>query len=188
MRVEKTRLTSSADIDATRRACQARLRQDMPLFSTGAGVWEGTYRYLDENGQIIDQHRSRLIGRFPDEGAFPYIQTNIYMWEDGHTERRNFPVTYQGGGRLIYENDLISGYFMEVAEDDDHRTILGHWRRHDLDRISFYEMIQRSPCGRYRTRTWQWLRDGGGVYRRTIIDEQKVSEDWREYSDDLAGL
>lgn len=42
--------------------------------------------------------------------------------------------------------------------------------------------------GTYRTRVWQWIKDDGGIFRRTIIDERRVSENWRDYADDLEGL
>ncbi len=38
-------------------------------------------------------------------------------------------------------------------------------------------MIQLSDCGRYRARVWQWFKDGR-LDRRTLIDEEKVSDDW----------
>ena len=41
-----------------------------------------------------------------------------------------------------------------------------------------YEMIQISDCGDYRSRTWHWFRDGRCI-QRTLIDEQKVTSDWR---------
>jgi hypothetical protein len=39
-------------------------------------------------------------------------------------------------------------------------------------------MIQMSDCGKKRSRTWQWLRDGE-VEARTAIDEKLVTRDWR---------
>ena len=38
-------------------------------------------------------------------------------------------------------------------------------------------MIRLSDCGHYRSRVWQWFR-GGRLARRTLIDEQKRTDDW----------
>jgi len=34
-------------------------------------------------------------------------------------------------------------------------------------------MIHNSDCGKFRSRVWQWIRDGK-TQMRTLIDEQKV--------------
>lgn len=164
-------------IDEQRVAKQNRIREYMPLFVKGQGVWEGVYRHLDPEGKIVDQHKSKLITHFATAGKYAYHQCNIYTWDSGKKEQREFWVDWRDD-TLIYDNDLIKGYFRHVTEDHAGLTLLGHWRRHGLNGVYFYEMIQRSPCGNFRTRTWQWIKDEGGVFRRTLIDERKVSEDW----------
>jgi hypothetical protein len=52
--------------------------------------------------------------------------------------------------------------------------------RRDEPGLYLYEMIQLSDCRRYRSRVWQWFRDGR-LLRRTLIDEVKVSDDWSAY-------
>lgn len=126
------------------------LRNAMPGFARHEGVWEGTYRHYDGEGRQVDEHRSRLVCRIPDGGDFDYLQTNHYAWADGRTE---------------------------VPLDEHRRTMLLHWLRKGEPDLYLCEMIQISDCGRHRTRVWQWLRDGRCVMR-TLIDEQKVADDW----------
>lgn len=152
------------------------LRQAMPHFSRHEGVWEGIYRHYDADGRLADQHRSRLVCRIPDGGPHDYLQTNHYTWDDGRTERREFPGQYRAG-RLWFDNELISGWAAEDPLDEHHRTMLLHWLRKGDPGLYLYEMIQLSDCGRFRTRVWQWIRDGRCAMR-TLIDESKVSDRW----------
>ncbi len=133
------------------------------VFPTIEGVWEGTYRHLDDKGALIDEHKSRLILRFSQDGPTPLLHTNIYTWEDGRKVRRHFPVNFDNG-RLLYDNELIKGYFERVSEDDHNQTVLGYWRNKARDGIYCYEMIQRSGDGTYRTRVWQWIKDDGAFF------------------------
>jgi hypothetical protein len=153
------------------------LKQAMPLLAAQEGVWEGWYRYFDANGEKIDEHRSRLVCRFPDSGPVPYHQTNHYAWPDGRTEVRDFPAAFRDG-RLWFDNDLIYGWAAEEPLDAHHRTLLLHWVRKGEPGTYLYEMIQVSDCGRYRTRVWQWIH-AGKTRMRTLIDEERVSESWQ---------
>ncbi len=152
------------------------LKRKMPLLARHEGVWDGWYRHVDPRGNRIDEHRSRLVCRFPTSGPFPYHQTNHYTWEDGRTEQREFSGEWRDG-RLRFSSELITGWAAEVTEDSDGRTILLHWMRTAQPDLYLYEMIQLSDCGRYRCRTWQWIK-GGRIHLRTLIDEEKVSDSW----------
>lgn len=155
------------------------IKTAMPLLASNEGIWEGWYRYYDAEGRKIDEHRSRLVCRFPADGPYPYHQTNYYTWDDGRQETRDFPATYRDG-RVWFDNELISGWAAEVPLDDAHRTTMLHWVRKGEPETYLYEMIQNSDCGRYRTRVWQWIR-GGQARMRTLIDEHKVSDSWAGY-------
>lgn len=155
------------------------LREAMPLLASQEGIWEGWYRYYDAEGNKIDEHRSRLICRFPSNGPVPYHQSNHYFWADGRKEVREFPAGYRDG-RLIFDNDLITGWAAEDPLDEHHRTIMLHWVRKGEPDTYLYEMIQISDCGRYRTRVWQWI-NAGRTRMRTLIDEEKVSDSWEGY-------
>lgn len=153
------------------------LKTVMPLLARNEGIWEGWYRYYDQQGNKVDEHRSKLICRFPASGPYPYHQTNHYTWSDGKKEVRDFPATFRDG-RVWFENELIHGWAAEVPLDDHHRTIMLYWTRKDEPDTYLYEMIQVSDCGRYRQRVWQWIRDGQCVLR-TLIDEQKLTDNWQ---------
>lgn len=154
-------------------------RRALPQVARHEGVWEGTYRYYDAAGNQEDEHASRLVCRFPDRGPHPYHQTNFYRWADGRTETREFPALIEDG-RLVFRGGAIDGWAADVPLDGHGRTLMLYWVRRDEPGLYLYEMIQLSDCGRYRSRVWQWFRDGR-LLRRTLIDEVKVSDDWSAY-------
>lgn len=158
------------------------IKESMPLLHRAAGVWEGFYRYFDIHGNKVDEHKSRLMCRFPTEDS--YHQTNFYYWADGKAEERDFPTRIEGN-RLIFFTG-ISGWAAEVPLDEHKRTMMLHWTRNDDPGLYLYEMIQMSDCGKYRSRVWQWFRNGQ-LEQRTLIDEQRVSETWAEYEDSTDG-
>ena len=79
------------------------LKKIMPLLARHEGVWEGTYRFYDRAGTLIDEHESRLVCRFPETGH-PYHQTNYYHWADGKRDTRDFPAMVENG-RLKWDNE-----------------------------------------------------------------------------------
>lgn len=156
------------------------LKERMPIISSNEGVWEGWYRYFDIDGNKIDEHRSRLLCRFPDEEN--YHQTNYYFWENGETEVKDFP-THIEGKRLVFYTH-IDGWAAEVDLDTYNRTTMLNWTRHNEPDLYLYEMIQVSDCRKYRSRVWQWFK-GGRLIKRTLIDEHFVTEDWKRYENDM---
>ncbi len=153
------------------------IRDDMPLLARHEGVWDGTYRHYDSAGKLVDEHRSRVVCRFPDKGAHAYVQTNQFSWADGRTQIRDLPAVWREG-RLWYETDLITGWATELPMDDSGRTMVLYWQYRADPGLYVYEMVQLSDCGKKRSRTWQWIRDGE-VELRTSIDEKLVTRDWR---------
>lgn len=156
------------------------IRQRMPLLARHEGVWDGWYRYYDAQGKLTDEHRSRLVCRFPDSGPFDYDQTNHYSWADGRTDVRPFPAVLEGD-RIVFKSELIEGWAADVPLDTQARTTMLHWTRRAEPGTYLYEMIHLSDCGIYRARVWQWFH-GGRLTQRTLIDEQRVSHNWRQIS------
>lgn len=155
------------------------IKKAMPLLARGEGIWEGSYRYYDSEGNKIDEHRSRLVCRFPSSGPYPYHQTNYYTWDNGKTETRDFPATFKDG-RIWFDNELIKGWAAEVPLDEFNRTMMLYWKRKNEPDTYLYEMIQVSDDGKHRTRVWQWIRSGE-TRMRTLIDEVKVSDSTAGY-------
>ncbi len=153
------------------------IREHMPLLARHEGVWDGTYTYYNVKGEKVDEHSSRLFCRFPDDGAFPYHQTNHYTWADGKTEVRDFPAEYRDK-RVWWNNDLIIGWAAEVGLDDKNRTVMLYWQRTGDPSLYLYEMIQIADDGQTRCRTWHWIRNGQ-LETRTAIQERLVTTDWR---------
>jgi hypothetical protein len=153
------------------------IRDDMPLLARHEGVWDGTYSYFNDKDELIDQHKSRLLCRFPDDGPHPYHQTNHYMWPDGRTEIRDFPAEYRDK-RVWWNNDLIIGWAAEMGLDEYNRTVVLYWQRTGDPSLYLYEMIQISDDGQNRCRTWHWIRNGK-LETRTAIQETLVTKDWR---------
>ena len=141
------------------------------------GVWDGSYRHYDGAGKLVDEHRSRVLCCFPEGGEHPYVQTNIYDWADGRSQRMDLPASFRDG-RLCWDNALIRGWATELPMDDNGRTLVLYWHRANDPELYVYEMIQISDCGKKRARTWQWIRDGELV-ARTAIEEKLVSRDWQ---------
>jgi hypothetical protein len=160
----------------------ADIRSAMPLLADNEGVWEGIYRYYDAvTGKLTDEHTSRLICRIVEGQEFAYHQTNFYFWADGRSETREFPAWYENG-RIWWDNDLIKGWAAAMQPDDEHRSTCLNWVRKGESDIYLYEMIQNSDDRRYRSRTWQWFRNGR-CFQRTLIDEHFITRDWRGWTD-----
>ena len=83
------------------------LKRHMPALARHEGIWDGTYRYYDPDGNKTDEHRSRLVCRITGDDAAPYHQTNHYSWADGKTEVRDFPTRYQFG-RIIFDHQDLT--------------------------------------------------------------------------------
>lgn len=156
------------------------IREAMPILARHEGVWEGTYTYFNAANEQVDEHASRLLCRFPDEGPYPYHQTNHYTWADGRTEVREFPAEYRDG-RIWWDNELIKGWAAEVGLDEYNRTVMLYWQRQGDPQLYLYEMIQLSDDGLNRCRTWHWIRNGV-LETRTAIQEKLVTRDWRSFA------
>jgi hypothetical protein len=160
------------------------IREDMPLLARHEGVWDGVYTYFNEKDEQVDQHKSRLLCRFPDEGPHPYHQTNYYTWDDGRTEIREFPAEYRDK-RVWWNNELIIGWAAEVGLDEYNRTVMLYWQRTGDPSLYLYEMIQIADDCQSRCRTWHWIRNGK-LETRTAIQESLVTRDWRAIDAEMA--
>lgn len=144
------------------------IREEMTTLVRHEGEWEGTYVYIDEDGTVTDRHHAHLTCAFPDDGAYPYLQTNRYHWDDGRSEEFLFPATYKDG-RIRFDTERMSGHAWDV---DARITVLTWTYTHDPSGY-FYEMIHLSEDGNARCRTWHFIQDGRCT-RRVLINERRI--------------
>ncbi|MGI5270073.1 hypothetical protein ACQEUU_13050 [Nonomuraea sp. CA-218870] len=113
------------------------------------GEWRGEYIHID--------------------GAYSFIQTNTYTWDDGRQQVFDF------GGRIedgigYFDTERIKG---EMSQVDDQTIVLTWSYKDDPDNYR-YELIQLSRDGRHKCRTWHWM-NGDRLVKRTITSETKVA-------------
>ena len=160
------------------------IKREMTLLAHNEGVWADTYRWLDAEGNKLDEHRCTMLVIFPEVPPFAYHQVNMYTWPDGRAATKEFRIRYVEGSRrfAIWDED-VAGWVTEPADDDQNLTTFMKWVRlggKPEDDGVYYEMINNSPCGRYRNRVWQQLQ-GGRVVRRCLINGERIATDWREF-------
>lgn len=164
------------------------IKNELTLLAFNEGVWADTYTWVDAEGNRLDQHRCTMLVIFPEQPPFAYHQVNMYTWRDGTAKTKDFKIRYVEGSRQfsIWDKD-VAGWVKEPIGDngdDQNLTTLMKWVRlggSDEDVGVYYEMINNSPCGRYRSRVWQQLQNGK-VVRRCFINGEKVSNSWQHYT------
>lgn len=140
----------------------------MPAMLRHAGEWEGVYRHVARDGDLIDQHRMWTRCSFPADGPFAYVQTNRLIWDDGREQHLEFGGVFDGE-LLRWDTDRFVGYGWQTLDE----TVMLRLDRKDDPGVHFVEMINLSPDGQTRARTWQWFRDGA-PFKRTLCDEWRV--------------
>jgi hypothetical protein len=158
------------------------IRERFPLIAEQEGIWDGEYVHLDAEHREIDRHAARLVCRIFDgdrEERARLVQSNIYTWPDGTREVRFFE-GHLRGDRFWMENERIDGWAAPVDLDETARTLMVSWVRSDDPGFRFYELITMSEDGERKNRTWHGYREGC-LFRRTLIDERRVSRDWTPF-------
>jgi hypothetical protein len=144
------------------------IREEMPTLARHEGEWTGVYTHVDVEGQMLDQHDSHVQCTFPANGSSDYLQFNRYVWADGRVEEHRFEATFRDG-KIWFDTERILGY----AWDVDSLTMILTWRYKKDPDTYLYEMIQISPDGAHRARTWHWFQHGELV-KRTLIKERRL--------------
>jgi hypothetical protein len=141
----------------------------MPAMVRHRGTWQGIYRHISREGELVDQHRMTTICEFPDGGEFAYVQQNHLRWDNGRELERSFGGVWRNG-MLWWDTDRFSGHGWETRDG----IVMLNLKRKDEPGVHFIEMITMSDDGQTRARTWQWFRNGT-PFRRTLCDEWRVS-------------
>ena len=147
---------------------RAELKKRMPALLLHEGTWTGTYRFINQDGKLIDEYESRIECVFPDDGPWVYVQKNFYEWPDGRVFETEFGGELKGD-RIWWDTDRFSGYGWTTHDDIVMLTL----DRKDNPGEQFSEMILLGADRNYRARTWQWFRDGR-PFQRTLCDERRV--------------
>jgi hypothetical protein len=161
----------------------------LPALVRQQGVWRGTFRRYDAGGEWCESFASTIVLRvFPREGALRYQQTNQYLWPDGSEQRFDSEGEIRDG-RVWFRSEAFEGWAMDLPDEGfgggASAAVLRLWPRQPGG-PEVLEVIHCSADGRHRRRCSQSLLDGQ-VIRRTFIDEQKISEDWRGWDAATSG-
>lgn len=145
------------------------LRQLMPAIFQHQGVWQGTYRHIDVDGNTLDFHHSKVECIFPESGDAVYVQRNQFDWADGRQYSAEFAAVLNGD-KLFWDTDRFCGYGWQASP---HMFYL-ELQRKDEPGVSFYENIIIGDDPGQRARTWHWFKQGK-CFKRTLCDESLVT-------------
>ena len=149
------------------------------------GVWKGTFRRYDAEGKLTAEFPSEIIARFKREGnSARYHQTNRYQLPDSKLQVIE-SIGEVRDGRIWFANERVDGWSMEVAQDTSRRMTVLMMNFKDGSGSYVHEVISLSDDGKKRSRATQFLKDGK-IIRRTLIDEEKVTDDWSTYEKNAA--
>lgn len=149
-----------------------------PSLARQQGVWKGQWRSLGGADAIEESFEGIVITRFiARDGGVMVHQTNHYLNRGGSPQTIDSYGEVEGD-RIRFANPRAQGWSRSLAEDP---SGLGSVLTITFnDGSSLYEIITNSPDGRYRHRSAQFTRDGR-ILRRTLIDEEKITDDWTTY-------
>ncbi len=157
------------------RISREELRRRIPLTAKMEGVWEGTFRRVDPEGEIIETLPSRITVRLlPDGAAYDYHQINL-LNPDSDEEQRIESHGKWDVDRLRFFNERLEGWAKAVAADEAGQTSVFLMEFKDGSGLTVSEVVSFRPGDPdARMRATQYMRDGQ-IVRRTLIDEIKVS-------------
>jgi hypothetical protein len=155
-------------------------RSKLPEVARQQGVWRGTFRRYDALGKLTDEFPSEIVVRVKNEGGKQILhQTNTYR-PSGRPEQKIDSFGEIRDGRIWFSNDRLEGWAMDLAGDTSGRGSVIVMNYKDGSGMYVYEIVARSADGKRRSRATQYLKDGK-IARRTLIDEEKVTDDWAAY-------
>lgn len=147
---------------------RAELAERMPAMLLHEGIWEGTVRFVNVDGDETDRYQSRVECVFPDDGPYAYVQRNHNVWDDGRVVEIEFGGVLEGD-RMIWNTERFKGYGWQTEDDILMLTL----ERIDVPDTSFTELILLGSDRDHRARTWHWFQNGR-LFQRTLCDEHRV--------------
>ncbi len=158
----------------------AELDADLPALVRQQGVWKGTFRRYDAEGELLETFSSMITVRvFREAGGWHYHQTSLHGPEDAPLRR----IEAHGqihSGRVWFTSDRYQGWGMDLPGEAPAAgsLIVMHPRQPGVPEV--HEISSCSTDGRRRWRVSQLLGEGR-LIGRTVIDEEKLSDDWRAH-------
>ncbi len=155
-------------------------RSRLPAIARHQGVYRGVFRRYDAAGKLTAEFPSEITARvIAKDGKQIFHQTNIYAPANAP---RQVIESYGEirDGRIWFSNDRLDGWSMDIPGDPTGRGSVIVMNYKDGSGTYVYEIVTRSADGRRRSRATQYFKDGK-LERRTLIDEEKVTDDWAAY-------
>jgi Lon protease-like protein len=146
----------------------------LELLRRHVGVWEGEYTHIAAaDRRVLETQRFRIRVEVFDTGTTVYRQTSHYWWPDGREDE----LVYSGSLRaaddhVVFDDGRIRGECWAIEPD----TLYLFFAYISAPAARIAEMIQLSPDGLQRARTWHWF-NNHELQRITLVREQHVSLD-----------
>jgi hypothetical protein len=150
----------------------------LALLRQHVGIWEGVYTHLAAaDWRVVGTQRFRIRVEVFDTGPVAYRQTSRYWLPDGREDE----LVYEGSlrrddGRVVFDNGRIRGECWAIEP----QTLYLWFSYLEQPEARIAEMIQLSPDGQHRARTWHWFR-ADALQQLTLVRERRTSRDPRDW-------
>ena len=173
------RLSRQPELGGGDRISREQMLRRMPVMARMEGTWDGRFRRVGPEGELIEEVASRVIARFlPDGEAHDYHQISITRpGEEG--EQRIESWGKWDVDRLRFSNARLNGWAQDLAADDSGLTAVFSMTFTDGSGLAVSEIVSLSNDGNRRMRATQYMKDGR-IARRTLIDERRATPQGRE--------
>lgn len=144
------------------------------------GVYTGTFRRYDADGQLLEQFPAEVVVRLQRiNGLLVYHQTNLYRPAAGPVQRLDSHGEIRDG-KLWFSNERLHGWTMPIQAPAGDRAAVLMMEFTDGSGLTVHELVVISGDGQQRSRVAQYFQNGR-IVRRTVIDETKLSADWQAW-------
>lgn len=159
-----------SNLEDEKASCKKDDYVEWPLIDSHLGIWEGTYRYYNADGELTKSHESKLtLNRVGNN----WIQKNEYFnKETNFNMTLDFTATFcyeNGAPCLIFNTGRVTG---KSWQSGDAILLDMHFKDESMPDDAF-ETIIRIKNSNSRLRTWQQSNKGKPAGFVQIIETQK---------------
>lgn len=147
------------------------VREHLPLLAHHAGAWEGEFAHFAPHRSLPEQLSFRILVEFPEDAVVHYRPMSRYWWPDGSRRELAYERRHRDGC-VVFDDGRVRRSCREL---DDRSRYLRFAFGDDPDGY-VCEIIQLSPDGAHRARTWHWFRHDA-LWRTTLVREHRVGAD-----------